>query len=112
VPDYDAKMYNIAVRLLRRHTRGGYTWASPDCPEIYFLAELRNPTRSLFDFLDEPAGRTARIMDALQRHGVTAVVLNRAPQFSAQIPDDLVAELEKRYPYGANVGKFQIRWQQ
>lgn len=111
VPDYDAKMYNIAVRLLRRHARGGYTWASPDCPEIYFLADLRNPTRSLFDFLDEPAGRTARIMEALERHGVTAVALNRAPQFSAQIPDDLVAELEKRYPYGADVGKFQIRWQ-
>ena len=111
VPDYDAVMYNLTVGVLQRHARGGYTWASPDCPEIYFLAGLRNPTRSLFDFFDDPAGRSARILTALERKGVTAVVLNRAPQFSPQISDELIAELERRYPFGANLGKFQVRWQ-
>jgi hypothetical protein len=96
--------------ILRRHAKGGYTWASPDCPEIYFLSGLRNPTRTLFDFFDDPTQRTERILAALERHGVTAIVLNRAPQFSANIPDDLVEELERRYPLGANAGKFQIRW--
>jgi hypothetical protein len=111
VPARDAEMYHVAVRVLQQHARGGWTWASPDCPEIYFLSGLRNPTRSLFDFFDDAAGRTPRILAALERNGVTAIALNGDPQFSGNIPADLVAELERRYPFGANIGKFQIRWQ-
>jgi hypothetical protein len=106
-----AEMYHLAVTVLQKHARGGYTWASPDCPELYFLSGLRNPTRSLFDFFDEGTGRTPRILQALERHGVTAVVVNRAPQFSPVITDDLMIEIDRRYPNGANVGKFQVRWQ-
>ena len=29
-----------------------YIFAGPDTPEIYALTGLRNPTRSLFDYLD------------------------------------------------------------
>src|SRR4051794_41762965 len=25
-------------------------YAAPDCPEVYFLARLRNPTKTLFEF--------------------------------------------------------------
>jgi peptidoglycan/xylan/chitin deacetylase (PgdA/CDA1 family) len=110
VPAHEAVMYHRAVAMLQQHAHGGYTWASPDCPELYFLSGLRNPTRSLFDFFDDATGRTPRILEALDRHGVTAVVLNRAPQFSPQVADDLVAAIEQRYPYGADVGKFQVRW--
>ena len=42
---------------------------------------------------------------------MTAIALNGDPQFSGGIPEDLVAALERRYPFGANIGKFQIRWQ-
>ena len=111
VPAQEAVMYRVAVHTLQTHARGGYTWASPDCPEIYFLSGLRNPTRSLFDFFDDETGRTARILSTLERHGVTAIVLNSAPQFTNGIAEDLVAELERRYPFGANIGKFQVRWQ-
>jgi hypothetical protein len=111
VPAREAEMYGIAVRVLQQHARGEYTWASPDCPEVYFLSGLKNPTRSLFDFFDDETGRTARILATLEQHGVTAIALNSAPQFTAGISEDLVAELERRYPFGANVGKFQIRWQ-
>ena len=111
VPARDAAMYQAVVAVLQRHARGGYTWASPDCPEIYFLSGLRNPTRSLFDFFDDEAGRTERVLALLERHGVTAVVLNSAPSFTAGIPVDLVNALESRYPFAANVGKFHIRWQ-
>jgi len=111
VPAREAEMYRVAVKVLQQHARGGYTWASPDCPEVYFLSGLGNPTRSLFDFFDDNTGRTARILSALERHGVTAIALNRAPEFTAGIPEDLVNALEQRYPFGANIGKFQIRWQ-
>jgi hypothetical protein len=111
VPVEDANMYRAAVGVLQQHARGGYTWASPDCPEVYFLSGLRNPTRSLFDFFDEGTGRTERILSALDQHGVTAIALNSAPSFSGGISAELAKALVDRYPFGTNVGKFEIRWQ-
>ncbi|MCY7379703.1 MAG: glycosyltransferase family 39 protein [Gemmatimonadaceae bacterium] len=111
VPVGEAKMYRDAVVVLTQHARGGYTWAASDCPEIYFLSGLRNPTRVLFDFFDDEAGRTARILSALERKGVTAIALNGTPQFSPWFSADLIAELERRYPHAENLGKFQVRWQ-
>ncbi len=110
VPVVHARAYRALVPLLRSRAKGGYTWASPDCPEVYFLSGLRNPTRSLFDFFDDTTGRTKRVLEALDKHGVTAVVLNARPSFSPTPPDDLVAELEKRYPFAVNVGPFHVRW--
>lgn len=111
VPVGEARMYRDAVVVLKRHARGGYTWAASDCPEIYFLSGLRNPTRVLFDFFDDEAGRTARILSALDAKGVTAIALNGTPQFSPWFSNDLIAELERRYPHAENLGKFQVRWQ-
>lgn len=102
--------WNAVVPLLKEHARGGYTWASPDCPELYFLSELRNPTRSLFEFFDEPEGRTDRILKALDSHGVTAIVLNRYPAFSPTLNTRLLAELYQRYPHSQDVNRFHVRW--
>jgi hypothetical protein len=107
----DAAMYDRALAVLLRHARGGYTWASPDSPEVYFLSGLKNPTRTLFDFFDDDTERTPRILSTLERHGVTAVVLNAVPQFSDQVPEELRHALEARYPSAMNIGRFQIRWQ-
>ena len=110
VPVVHAEAYRTLVPLLRAHARGGYIWASPDCPEIYFLSGLRNPGRSLFDFFDDPAGRTQRVLDMLDTHGVTVIVLNARPAFSPAPTEDLIAALESRYPYARNVGPFHVRW--
>jgi hypothetical protein len=104
-------VYNYAISLLLEHARGGYTWASPDCPEIYFLSGLRNPTRSLFEFFDEPAGRTERVLRALDEHRVTAIVMNATPGFSPGISDELAGALAQRYPEAERVGNFLVRWQ-
>ena len=110
VPVTHARIYRGVVSLVQAKAKGGYLWASPDCPEVYFLTGLKNPTRTLFDFFDEPAGRTKRVLDALDRHGVTVIVLNARASFSKTVPDDLVAELETRYPYAANIDAFHVRW--
>jgi len=109
VPAWEAVMYRATVSTLQQHARGGYTFASPDCPEIYFLSGLRNPTRSLFEFFDDERDRTPRLLAALERHGVTAIVLNSAPTFTKGLPPDLVTALEARYPNVAVIGKFQVR---
>jgi hypothetical protein len=106
----DAAQLRVLIPALEQRARGGYTWASPDCPQIYFLSGLRNPTRTLFDFFDDPDGRTARILGTLEQHGVTAIVLMRSPSFSEPITADLYTELVKRYPFSADVGRYQVRW--
>lgn len=110
VPIVHAEAYRALVPLIQSRAKGEYIWASPDCPEIYFLSGYRNPTRSLFDFFDDTTGRSARILRTLEEHHVTLIVLNHVAAFSPPPPDDLVAELERRYPFAANVGPFHVRW--
>ena len=77
---------------------------------MYFLSGLKNPTRSIYDFFDDPRGRSLRVVNALDAHGVTAIVLNRLPAFSPALTNDLIVPLEQRYPYAADFGPFQLRW--
>lgn len=102
--------YQAVERMLRTKARGGYTWASPDAPEIYFLTGLRNPTRSLFEFFDEPDGQRERVLAALEAKGVTAIVVNRLPEFSRPIDSAMHRELARRYPWAMDAGKFEVRW--
>ena len=112
IPSFQAPGYRALITTLRERARGGYTWASPDCPEIYFLSGLGNPTRSLFDFFDDPRQRAARVLSALDTHGVTAVVLNRRPAFSPHLTADrvLLDALLQRFPYAEDFGSFEVRW--
>lgn len=105
-----AATYEPLVKLIADHARGDYIYATPDCPEVYFLAGFRNPTRTLFDFFDDPQDRTARILGLIGKQQVNLVVLNRMPEFSDPVPTDLRAELERQYPLHQSVGRFEVRW--
>jgi hypothetical protein len=103
--------YERLARMMRDRARGSdVTFVTPDAPEAYFLSGLRNPTPVFYDFLDDPEGRTARILDALEREHVRVVALNRAPQFSGPPPRDLIEAIESRFPQAASVGRFIVRW--
>ncbi len=106
-----ANRYERVVKLLRAHSRpGGFTYAAPDCPELYFLSQLRNPTRTLFDFLDDSAGHDARVVHAIDSVGVTAVVINTVPSFSNGIDSALALALRTRFPDSAVIDNFIVRW--
>jgi len=105
-------MYELLVRTLRDHSRSAYTYASPDCPQVYFLSGLHNPTRTLFDFFDDPVGRTPRILNELSEHDVTAIAINEQPEFSGPMPVDLQNALSTRYPFAEQIGTFTVRWRQ
>ncbi|MDQ6633994.1 MAG: hypothetical protein M3Z10_04475, partial [Gemmatimonadota bacterium] len=110
IPRDQAMVYQRLVPMLRQRAQGGYAWVSPDAPELYFLAGLRNPTRTLYEFFDDPDDHSVRLLAALDRHQVTAVVLNSRPAFSHLPSDELVSALETRYPFATNVGPYQLRW--
>lgn len=115
VPAKRAAEYEDLVRLIRRHAHGKYIYATPDCPQVYFLSGFRNPTRTIYEFLApdflNPIGREDRVMRDLQAHGVNLVVLAPPnPQNSGPVPAGLRAALDSRYPDSAMAGKFEVRW--
>ncbi|MEO7458261.1 MAG: hypothetical protein ABIY52_18525 [Gemmatimonadaceae bacterium] len=112
VPNVHADAYNEVIPLLAAHARGGYTWASPDTPEIYFLANLQNPTRSFYDFMDDPVGYEPRTLAQIDAHGVTAVVINRLPFWSKGITRGMYREIATRFPQSRVIGPFDVRWRE
>jgi len=52
--------------------------AGPDCPEVYFLAERRNPTRLFYDFFRPELLSTAKELNALaDEAGIRLVVIKQ-----------------------------------
>lgn len=105
-----AQTYEKLIPAIQMHAVAEYTYATPDCSEVYFLSGLRNPTRTLYDFLDEPADRDARILQVLESHNVNVVAINNRPQFSTPINPALKQAFEERYPQSVEIGPFEVRW--
>lgn len=115
VPAGDAGVYEALVAEIDRHAApGAYIYAAPDCPEVYFLAGRRNPTRTFYDVFDEdaaaPAAREARLLRTLSERDVRVVVLSTVPEFSPRQSPALLLELATRYPTGKRVGPFLVLW--
>lgn len=110
-----AAEYANLIPILRAHAHGLYIFCTADCPEVYFLSRLRNPTGTVYDFEDpdyfNPSERDDRILNALTLYDVHAVAL--APTDSSNsgpIPPALRAALDRRFPDSADVGRFEVRW--
>ena len=72
----DNFVYTRTSALIAAHARGSYIFAGPDTPEIYALTGRRNPTRSLFDYLDPSnSARGENLERTLRAHGVTTIVI-------------------------------------
>ncbi len=110
VPAADSADVEAFVNLMRTHARSGFTFATPDAPEAYFLTGLRNPTRTMYEFFDEAPGRTERILEALDTHQVTVIAINHWIIFSGRPEPELVAALQSRYPHAARAWRFTVRW--
>ena len=106
----EAAEYSRLVELVRTHGRGTYTFATADAPEVYFLTGMRNPTRTIFDFFDDPERRTERILERLDRFDVTVVVTKFYVPFSGSIAPDLLHALERDYPQWEQTGDYVVRW--
>ncbi len=106
----DARENATLVSIVTQHARGKYIYAGPDCPQVYFLSGFRNPTRTLFDFLDDQTGRTQRILTAIQARDVNLVVINKAAGFSGSLPQDLREILEREFPEQTVTSNYEVRW--
>ncbi len=115
IPENQAKIYQQLVEKIQSLTASdSYIYAAPDCPEVYFLANRKNPTRTLYDFFDDdfllPIPRKARIINEITAHNVTAIVLGESGEFSGPIANELAESLIDMFPNVMKTGNFQVRW--
>jgi hypothetical protein len=109
VSSEDSAIYTNLVATVRAHATNGYMYCTPDCPEAYFLAGLKNPTPTTFEFLDDSAGERDRTLRAIRDHRVGVVALNG--QFRFSVPDSILEEeLERQYPNSGCAGYFTVLW--
>jgi hypothetical protein len=105
----DAARYGAVVAEIQRGSpAGSYIYAAPDCPEVYFLSDRRNPTRAMYDLFDERAQRGQWITHLLEERDVAVVVLNLAPEFSKPIAWPLYLALRERYPHETRIVNFLV----
>ena len=110
VPVAEAERYRRISALLSLHAKNGYTYAGPDAPEVYYLADLRNGTPMIYDFLTPQRDRDRFVLAAIARHHITAIVVNQTPSFSPTLDQRLLARLDGMYPTHRLVGNFDVRW--
>jgi hypothetical protein len=111
VPAASRDAYRRAITMIQAHTPpDGYTYAGPDDPLMYFLAERRDPARTLYDFFDDSGTHDDAVLRAIDTHHVTTVTINTAETFSPPMDSALRAALRARFPDSAVAGPFVVRW--
>lgn len=109
VQQHQQEEYKQVIDLVTKHSReDSAILATPDCPEIYFLANRKNPTRLLFDFFDDAMTHDERMIELMDRLEIPVVVVNQHPQFSHKISPKLAAAINKRYPIRQQVGRMVV----
>lgn len=102
-------IYSRIVSLVKeRSSSGDAIYAAPDCPEIYFLSDRQNPTRTMYDFFDAPYERTQRIATMLDAEEIRIVVVNMNPLFSNQMDRELQSTVRRRFPELHTIGPFIV----
>jgi len=110
VPAADAETYADLVATVRRESPGGRMLAGPDCPEVYFLADLRNAARSLVDFPGPPREAPESVLRELAARGDEVVVVNNRPDFSPHVSPEMLEALRGAYPRSRDIGRFTVFW--
>jgi hypothetical protein len=108
----EAHVYEQLIPFIQSHASGKFIYCTQDCPEVYFLSGLDNPTRTTFDFLDDPRGRTDRIMSLLESRKVNVVAIKHGAINLSRSDPALEGALDQRFPHSARIQTFEVRWDQ
>jgi hypothetical protein len=105
-----AQTYETLHAIIMQHAHSDYIYATPDCPEMYFIYGFRDPMRYFFDFFNEPGDQPQSVLAKIHKYHINLVVLNGDPLFSPPLPANLRAVLEQEFPNRAATGSFEVRW--
>ena len=97
--------YEELIPFLQSHAGDGLLLAGNDCPELYFLSGLRNPTR------DDTGISVATMRDALHSSDLRLVTLNDNSFFATgAIAPAFRATIQQTFPNTRKIGHFSIYW--
>jgi hypothetical protein len=101
----NAQVFEDVTHFLQVHAPNGVMYAGNDCPELYFLAGLKNVTR------DDTGASAEDVLRALDSNDVKLVVINEAPFFpAARMNAQVRAAVERKFPHHAPAWIFQVFW--
>jgi hypothetical protein len=101
----NAQTFEEIVHFLQTRAPNGLMYAGNDCPELYFLAGLKNVTR------DDTGASAEDVLRALDSSDVKLVVINEAPFFpAARMNPQVRAAVERKFPHHAPAWIFQVFW--
>ena len=107
----DSTTYARLVGSIRRHASGEWMYVWHDAPQLYFLAGMRNPTRTMFEVFDDSLARSAgELTRALRSHDVRLVVLTDPSGAARPMDPAFHAWLLTAYPEAEWVERFEVRW--
>jgi hypothetical protein len=102
-----AVFFDDLFRFLRAHSPNGLMFAGNDCPQLYFLAGLKNVT------FDDGGAPPEEILKAIRLDNLNLVVINDSPYFpSSVMAPEVRAEVIKRFPQSTRFGSFEVFWRQ
>lgn len=113
------ELYQALVAEVEKHSsRGDFIYAAFDSPDVYFLCDRKNPTRSLFemfdrDFSGDSGDRVERIKRTIEEHRVKVVVLRwGGERFSGKVPPELLEWLLQKFPHAVQMPHdyFTVLW--
>lgn len=102
----DIKEYEFVRTLIHSLAHENYgVLAIPDCPEVYYLSGVSNPTSAMYDFFNTAALNPTEIEDyyiaLLDKHKPAVVVINNLPEFSNTVPALIERILSSRFSKSA-----------
>ena len=71
---------------------------------------MENPTRTLYETFDQRPMTAAAVLELIEDHGITVVVINTRPEFSGPLNSEIDAALAARFPQADVAGRFMVRW--
>ncbi len=99
------KMYKSVVDLVRQHAANGTVLATPECPEVYFLSGMRNPTRN------DNGPQSDEILKAIQADGLKVVVINVRSTFAGKpVTPEVGRAVLARFPHMAQLDRYWVFW--
>jgi hypothetical protein len=102
--------YKRLIPFIQQHADKNGIYATPDCPEVYFLAGYENPTSVSFQLFESDDGRGEYTLGLLDRGKIRVVVLNHFPIFSPPVSLELHTALVNQFPNEQQIGRFEVRW--
>lgn len=105
----DRQKYDRLVTAIQQNSPPNSSiYAGPDCPEVYFLSERKNPTRTLFELFDEPDPDDTKRLQFILQHDLPLVVLNLSPSHSRKWTQPFLDAMTAHFPNAMTIDNFLV----